>query len=306
MTVSIPLITAPKTDTAEAQGDWTWLAHQSNPDQHDGRNNEVWGFGYNVDDTWSSRNGLDDGFSSRIETHYYPSPDIGPQMEIHVVGISKAAGGEFRPLSFFVQKAGSVNPSPYFTAGAVTADQFTISRPSDNLDTFHFDTHNNSATSGTFFMNEALLQMRQDAANQHTFIVFNQDNSSFDIVLQWQKDGASKWVTSVRTASSNDFWFYDQVADAQHTTLFSNGGMSVTKGLRVGSSSAAPTDGGIVANSIRGTAVAFASLPAYPVEGMLVPVTDSNTDTWGATISGGGSNHVLAYYNGTNWTVAAK
>jgi hypothetical protein len=95
MAVSIPLITAPKTDTAEAQGDWTWLAHQSNPDQHDGRNNEVWGFGYNVDDTWSSRNGLDDGFSSRVETHYYPSTDIGPQMEVHVVGISKAAGANF-------------------------------------------------------------------------------------------------------------------------------------------------------------------------------------------------------------------
>jgi hypothetical protein len=37
-----------------------------------------------------------------------------------------------------------------------------------------------------------------------------------------------------------------------------------------------------------------------------VPVTDSSTNTWGATISGGGSNHVLAYYNGSNWTVAAK
>ncbi len=58
--------------------------------------------------------------------------------------------------------------------------------------------------------------------------------------------------------------------------------------------------------SVCGTAVAFAALPAVPVEGMLVAVTDSNTATWGATIAGGGSNHVLAYYNGTNWTVAGK
>lgn len=64
--------------------------------------------------------------------------------------------------------------------------------------------------------------------------------------------------------------------------------------------------GHVKAASIRGTAVAYASLPASPVEGMLVGVTDSNTATWGATIAGGGSNHVLAYYNGTNWTVAAK
>lgn len=60
------------------------------------------------------------------------------------------------------------------------------------------------------------------------------------------------------------------------------------------------------AASLRGAAVAFASLPGTPVEGMLVAVTDSSTATWGATITGGGANHVLAYYNGTNWTVAGK
>lgn len=62
----------------------------------------------------------------------------------------------------------------------------------------------------------------------------------------------------------------------------------------------------VIARSVRGTAVAFASLPASPVEGMLVGVTDSNTATWGATIAGSGSNHVLAYFNGTVWTVAGK
>lgn len=50
----------------------------------------------------------------------------------------------------------------------------------------------------------------------------------------------------------------------------------------------------------------FANLPASPVAGMMTTVTDSNTSTWGATIAGGGANVVLAYYNGTNWTVAAK
>ena len=50
--------------------------------------------------------------------------------------------------------------------------------------------------------------------------------------------------------------------------------------------------------------VAFAGLPAVPIEGMQYTVTDSNTNTWGATIAGGGANRVLAYYNGTNWTVA--
>lgn len=49
-----------------------------------------------------------------------------------------------------------------------------------------------------------------------------------------------------------------------------------------------------------------ADLPSTPIEGMIVSITDSNVNTWGATISGGGTNHVLAYYNGTNWTVTGK
>lgn len=56
---------------------------------------------------------------------------------------------------------------------------------------------------------------------------------------------------------------------------------------------------------IRQSTFTFATLPSPPVEGMRVPVTDSSTAVWRATIAGGGANHVLAYYNGTNWTVAA-
>lgn len=53
--------------------------------------------------------------------------------------------------------------------------------------------------------------------------------------------------------------------------------------------------------------VVFASLPASPVVGMYETVTDSPTVTWGANITVGGStNKVLAFYNGTNWTVAGK
>lgn len=50
----------------------------------------------------------------------------------------------------------------------------------------------------------------------------------------------------------------------------------------------------------------FASLPACSgtTEGSEAGVSDSTTAIFGATITGGGSNHVLAYCNGTNWTVA--
>lgn len=74
----------------------------------------------------------------------------------------------------------------------------------------------------------------------------------------------------------------------------------------VGASDVVDIAGPLKAGSLRGNAVAFAGLPASPVEGMLVAVTDSNTAVWGAVIAGGGANHVLAYYNGTAWTVAAK
>jgi hypothetical protein len=59
---------------------------------------------------------------------------------------------------------------------------------------------------------------------------------------------------------------------------------------------------------LRTTPVPFSSLPscAAGTEGSTASVTDSSTDTWGTTISGGSTNHVLAYCNGTAWTVVAK
>lgn len=53
-------------------------------------------------------------------------------------------------------------------------------------------------------------------------------------------------------------------------------------------------------------AVTFANAPASPAEGRIQAFTNSTTNTWGATIAGGGANHVLGYYNGTNWTVIGK
>lgn len=52
----------------------------------------------------------------------------------------------------------------------------------------------------------------------------------------------------------------------------------------------------------------FARLPACAAgtEGGLIPISDSTTTTWGATITGGSTNHVLAYCDGVAWTVAAK
>ncbi len=106
------------------------------------------------------------------------------------------------------------------------------------------------------------------------------------------------------TGGGTDGSFLLRVSDVTAGVALDVAGVDGT--LTVRQRSGGSTFGHVSAASVRGTAVAFASLPAAPVEGMLVGVTNSNTAIWGATIAGGGTDHVLAYYNGTNWTVAGK
>lgn len=63
------------------------------------------------------------------------------------------------------------------------------------------------------------------------------------------------------------------------------------------------TYGDLKVRAIQHNGQKFANLPTG-VAGMTAYVTDSTVNTWGATIAGGGANKVLAFYNGTNWTVA--
>lgn len=47
----------------------------------------------------------------------------------------------------------------------------------------------------------------------------------------------------------------------------------------------------------------FDELPADPKPGMLACVSDSTVTAWGTVIAGGGSNTVLAFFDGTSWVV---
>jgi hypothetical protein len=60
------------------------------------------------------------------------------------------------------------------------------------------------------------------------------------------------------------------------------------------------------AGVFKATAKTFATLPSSPVAGMQAYITDCNTATWGAAAAGGGSNKVMVWYNGSNWTVIGK
>jgi hypothetical protein len=55
-------------------------------------------------------------------------------------------------------------------------------------------------------------------------------------------------------------------------------------------------------------AAAFATFPACAAgtEGLEEAVTDSTTATWGATVTGGGTNHIKMYCDGSAWSVEAK
>ena len=90
---------------------------------------------------------------------------------------------------------------------------------------------------------------------------------------------------------------------------FASGAVLIANGAGAASQDAAlnyntTTDVLSLGNTLKLAGVAFASLPAAPAAGMIAYVTNSNTATWGATIAGGGTNKVLAFYNGTNWTVS--
>jgi hypothetical protein len=54
------------------------------------------------------------------------------------------------------------------------------------------------------------------------------------------------------------------------------------------------------------TPIAFADLPSSPQAGMVACVKDSTVNTWGTVVAGGGTLTVLAFYDGTAWTVMGK
>lgn len=88
------------------------------------------------------------------------------------------------------------------------------------------------------------------------------------------------------------------VSGGYATSVFNDKGVAASGGVPAVSGS-----GGLQVSP-----TAFAGLPvcASGTEGSLRPVSDSTTNVWGATVTGGGSNHVLTYCDGTNWTVAAQ
>lgn len=103
---------------------------------------------------------------------------------------------------------------------------------------------------------------------------------------------------SIMTSTLNGVVTFSDNAGTDFTLMSFGGGTSAYPGIkRFGNSTAL--------RAANDTVPTFATLTTCAAggEGALSPVSDSLTAIWGATITGGGANHVLAYCNGTNWTV---
>jgi hypothetical protein len=89
------------------------------------------------------------------------------------------------------------------------------------------------------------------------------------------------------------------------TALAQVGAFNPAGGFSVGSLSATVEAG---AGTLFLTPQTFASLAtaAAGIAGAMAVVTDSTTNVWGATITGGGATKVLAFCNGAAWTVYGK
>jgi hypothetical protein len=133
----------------------------------------------------------------------------------------------------------------------------------------------------------------------------------------WSANGAIFWMDGINNNENGELQGSGVMVRSDARYAFGNGTdvFVATADTAIGRNAAGVVEvdngtagsfGDVLVRALRSNAVTFANVPASPVEGMIVAIVDSTTATWGATITGSGSNHVLAYYDGTNWTVLGK
>jgi hypothetical protein len=153
-----------------------------------------------------------------------------------------------------------------------------------------------SATVGMPTGSGAILSVQSaNTGNTNNFQVFNTGTASTsgtNAEFQVQLNAANAYTALVISGGST-------ITGGLSTGASVSGGLTISTGA--GGINLAPNN-----NAVNLPGVAFASLPGSPSIGMIAYVTDSTTNTWGATISGSGSDKVMAWYNGTNWTVMGK
>jgi len=122
-------------------------------------------------------------------------------------------------------------------------------------------------------------------------------------------------IGSVTITIGGELKWWEYRFTAQQTAIVQPGRLARLRGLIAAvanqlSSGTTTTSGASASASLYGTSAmlvptTYAGLPT-PAEGMAAWITDSDTDTWGDVIGGGGAFKVLGVYNGSDWKVAGK
>jgi hypothetical protein len=195
-----------------------------------------------------------------------------------VIDSNKAGSGTLRRIEF--AQAGTTywafRTDGQWRGTDNTASTITVGNGSTSAPGYQFGTGGSS----TGFFNAGTGGIDVTSGNSHTV--------KFDNGIFLKSNGSFAFSSTSTPNGSNDIGFSRSAA----------GVLEINNGT-------GGTYRDILTRALRSSAVTFANRPGTPVEGMLVAFTDSTTATWGATITGTGSNHVLGYFNGTNWTVAA-
>jgi hypothetical protein len=115
--------------------------------------------------------------------------------------------------------------------------------------------------------------------------------------LAWNKSGGTGETDFINhNGGASGGWFWSDTAN----------GSAFTQAMVLSKTGTLQTTAGIVSGSyMQLTKITVASLTACNsgAEGTLYSITDATSATFNAAIVGGGTNHVMAYCNGTGWTV---
>lgn len=199
--------------------------------------------------------------------------------------------------------------------GIVSAALDRLSSNSASVCDFNFD--GNDGSGGFNIQGVRVNQLSGNSSSTGAGYYFDYTNLDAGTIISQDHTGAGfVWGhTSYFTATS----IYDEANGAASSCTSNTHGLTLRGQLITGLGSACLNDqsGDIsVFNGTvwlrnkgrqQGSLNTFASYPACAAgtEGSLVSITDSTTNTTGATIAGGSSNHVLGYCNGSNYVVVA-
>lgn len=201
-----------------------------------------------------------------------------------------------------------INAASGFTGNLIDAQINGVSR-------FKFDHNTRLTLNGISYgqiLNSTGVFYLDQAATENTVFRYN-SGSNTTMTLQGTTGNVGIGTTTISarlhtiSTTEQQRTGYD-ASNYYSTTVGSTGGVTfnaVGAGSAFTFSDATTVTGTLSATTLSTTAVAFASLPTG-VTGMVATVNNSTTNTWGATIAGGGANTVLAFFNGTNWTVIGQ